>query len=123
MIKGIGIDLIEISRITAAWKKRPRFKERILTVNESKVFEQLPNDKRKMEYLAGRFAAKEAFAKASRRGIGRLSFQDMEVLSEASGAPKMTVKGYEAYHVFVSIAHSESHAVAQIIMSEKDEEK
>ena len=123
MIKGIGIDLIEIERIAAAVKKRSTFKDRILTKKEAEVFNQLPNDKRKHEYLAGRFAAKEAFAKASGRGIGRLSFQDIEILSKSSGAPEIKVKGYDDLTLFVSIAHSESHAVAQIIISEKEDEK
>lgn len=123
MIKGIGIDLIEIERIAAALKKRSAFKDRVLTKEEVKVFNQLPNAKRRHEYLAGRFAAKEAFAKASGRGIGRLSFQDIEILSKSSGAPEIKVKGYDDLTLFVSIAHSESHAVAQIIISEKDEGK
>ena len=63
MIKGIGLDVTEIERITVAHDRSSKFKERILTTQEIKRFEKL-SEMRQLEFLAGRFAAKEAFAKA-----------------------------------------------------------
>src|SRR5690625_5305151 len=84
MIKGIGIDIIELNRIEESVHKNERFIKRILTDKELDVYNHLQRKRRKLEFLAGRFAAKEAFAKATGRGIGKLSFQHIEILSSAS---------------------------------------
>lgn len=117
MIKGIGIDLIELCRIDKAVTKNIRFVDRILTINEKKKYASFQKDNRKLEYLAGRFAAKEAFAKAVGTGIGKLSFQDIEVLADDKGAPKIYVSGYEADKIYISITHSKAYAVAQVIIT------
>lgn len=119
MIKGIGIDLIELDRIKKSMQKRKSFISRILTPNEQKVFFGLRSDRRKVEFLAGRFAAKEAFSKAAGCGIGKLSFQDIEILPKKNGAPFMKVKGYEKHNIFLSITHSRDYAAAQVILEKK----
>ncbi|MFD1038369.1 holo-ACP synthase [Virgibacillus byunsanensis] len=119
MIKGIGIDIIELNRIQRSIEKNNRFTDRILTQNEQGIFHNLKNDQRKVEFLAGRFAAKEAFAKAVGTGIGALSFQHIEVLTTKLGAPTIKVSGYEAASIFVSITHSKDYAVAQVVIEEK----
>ncbi len=116
MIKGIGIDLIELERIKKSIEKNNRLITRILTRKEQNVFQELRSERRKIEFLAGRFAAKEAFAKATGQGIGKLSFQDIEVLANQHGAPMMTVKGYESYQIFLSITHSDHYAAAQVVI-------
>ena len=63
MIKGHGIDLEEVSSIERAYSKNSRFAQKVLTPREFSRFEELKG-KRKMEYLAGRWSAKEAFSKA-----------------------------------------------------------
>ncbi|HEY4579205.1 MAG TPA: holo-ACP synthase, partial [Savagea sp.] len=83
---------------------------------ERSYYESLPNKRRTLEFLAGRFAAKEAFAKATGRGIGKLSFQDIEILNKTNGAPEMKVHDYEG-NIFVSISHSEAYAVAQVVLT------
>ena len=117
MIKGIGIDLIELYRIDQAIEKNTRFSKRVLTKKEMTVYNKLPNNRRKKEFLAGRFAAKEAFAKAAGTGIGKLSFQDIEILNEKSGAPFLKVKGYDDNNIFLSISHSKEYAIAQVIIT------
>lgn len=118
MIKGIGIDLIELDRIKKSLHKNNRLVYRILTRNEQKVFDNLQSNQRKTEFLAGRFAAKEAFAKATGRGIGELSFQHIEILANEKGAPFMQVKGYDTYNIFVSITHSDHYAAAQVVLEQ-----
>ncbi|MGB2993887.1 MAG: holo-ACP synthase [Paenisporosarcina sp.] len=117
MIKGIGLDVTEIERITAAHERSSKFKERILTTEELKRFEKL-NNTRQIEFLAGRFSAKEAFAKALGTGIGKnCSFQDINVLSNDVGKPMLFFKGIEvAGHV--SITHTKQFAAAQVILVE-----
>ena len=81
MIKGIGIDAVELSRIKPIVEKQGSFIQRVLTPNELTPFEKL-STKRQIEFLAGRFACKEAFSKAWGTGIGKVGLQDIEVLTE-----------------------------------------
>lgn len=120
MIKGIGIDIIELNRIKKGIEKSDRLANRILTQNERNVFNKLPTIRRKVEYLAGRFAAKEAFAKATGTGIGALSFQHIEIFADVKGAPKLKAQGYEKDAIFISITHSREYAVAQVVIEAKE---
>lgn len=116
MIKGIGIDIIELERIKESIKKNERLVNRVLTEKEKNRYAALSSERRKVEFLAGRFAAKEACAKALGTGIGTLSFKYIEILNEESGAPKMMVKGYEMDSFLLSISHSQEFAVAQVLI-------
>lgn len=118
MIKGIGVDLIELGRIRLAIEKNERFIQRVLTEKEREVYDKLNKTSRKVEYLAGRFAAKEAFAKACGTGLGKLSLQHIEILSTENGAPTLTANGYEKEKIFLSISHSETYAIAQVVLME-----
>ena len=60
--------------------------KRVLTAKEMERFNSLKG-RRQIEYLAGRWSAKEAFSKAMGTGIGKLGFQDLEVLNNERGAP------------------------------------
>ena len=95
MIFGNGVDNVEISRIEKALTRSERFAERVLTSSELKQFQQFSSPKRKIEFLAGRWAAKEAFSKAYGTGFsGHLSMQDLEVQNDELGKP------YFAKHPF-----------------------
>src|SRR5699024_12214093 len=83
MVKGIAIDIAEITRIKRAMDKNSRIVKRILTENEYIHYTTLPTERRKLEYVAGRFAAKEAYAKAAGTGLGKLSLQHIEILSRS----------------------------------------
>lgn len=116
MIKGIGLDICELERIKQTFSRNEKLKDRILTKGEKVVFEGL-SEKRKIEFLAGRFAAKEAFSKANGTGIGKdLSFQDIEVASDERGKP-FIVKPFQK-GVHLSITHSEHYALAQVIIED-----
>jgi len=117
MISGIGIDIIELDRIRHAVLRKERFIERILTEKEKELYMKYEREHRKVEFLAGRFAAKEAFAKATGKGIGKLSFQHIEILPEQKGAPAIKVQGYDSKNIFLSISHSKHYAVAQVVIT------
>ena len=115
MIKGIGIDIIELSRVQEIIGRQPKFVERILCPSEMKVFETL-SAVRKTEFLAGRFSAKEAFSKANGTGIGKeLSFQDIEIDTDHMGKPFIVRPEIPSH---LSISHSRDYAVAQVIIEE-----
>lgn len=114
MIIGTGIDLVELTRIEQAYHRQPKFAERILTVREVSAFRQLKG-KRAIEFLAGRFAVKEAYAKARGTGIGRdFGWQSIEVLADEKGKP--IIFPHQDNNVHVSISHSKDYAVAQVII-------
>lgn len=72
--------------------------------------------KRQAEFLAGRFAAKEAFVKAAGTGISKdYNWHDIIVANEESGKPIINVKGVND-RLHISISHSEMYAVAQVII-------
>ncbi len=115
MIIGIGIDIVELNRIAELINRQPKFIERILTDNEcALLYERSP--KRQIEFVAGRFAAKEAYAKALGTGIGaHVSFQDIEIKNDENGKPYIFSSSPNE-RVHVSISHSEHYAVAQVII-------
>ena len=107
MIKGIGIDAVELSRIKPIVEKQGSFIQRVLTPNELTLFEKL-STKRQIEFLAGRFACKEAFSKAWGTGIGKVGLQE-------TGAPYVANSPHNG-KVFVSITHTDTMAIAQIVL-------
>lgn len=71
MIYGVGLDLVEIARIMDTVQRQPRFPERILSEQELERYHNYTTERRRIEFLAGRFAVKEAFSKALGTGIGK----------------------------------------------------
>lgn len=119
MIEGIGIDIIELNRIGDLIDRQKKIIDRVLTPAEKDKFITL-SERRKVEYLAGRFAAKEAFSKAVGTGIGeKLSFQDIEIHSDELGKPVIIKPFSEGVHL--SISHSEQYAVAQVVIEKRKE--
>lgn len=119
MISGIGLDITELDRIAELDRKSDKFRNRILTTEEHHLYEKL-NTYRRIEFLAGRFAAKEAFAKALGTGIGpECSFLDIAILPNEKGAPILYVKGLPV-DGFVSITHTKTVAAAQVILQKME---
>ncbi|HFI0351527.1 TPA: holo-ACP synthase [Streptococcus suis] len=119
MIIGHGIDIQEIEAIDQARKKHANFPERILTEREFKRYQELKN-RRQLEYLAGRWAAKEAFVKALGTGIGKITFRDIEILNDQNGAPYMSVCPFDGT-TWLSISHSGNFVQASVILEERDD--
>lgn len=116
MIVGHGIDIEELASIQNAVKKREGFAQRILTDKELKRFASLKG-RRQIEYLAGRWSAKEAFSKAMGTGIGKLSFQDLEVLNNERGAPYFSQAPFSG-KIWLSISHTDQFVTASVILEE-----
>ncbi|MBD8026489.1 holo-ACP synthase [Ureibacillus sp. Re31] len=115
MIKGIGLDIAEIPRIKKAMERSEKFQNRILSERELELFHQL-SEQRKVEFLAGRFAAKEAYSKANGTGIGKgCEFRQIEVLKDELGKPTLFFDGKKVSG-HVSITHTKEYAAAQIIL-------
>ena len=113
-----GVDLIEIARIEEVIARHGKhYLERIYTPAD------LTQCGKRTESLAGRFAAKEAVAKALGCGIGDITWQEIEILGDDQNAPKLTLYGEAIRRAdslglstwSVSISHSQSHSVALVV--------
>ena len=116
MIVGHGIDIEELASIQNAVEKREGFAQRVLTDKEMERFSSLKG-RRQIEYLAGRWSAKEAFSKAIGTGIGKLDFQDLEVLNNERGAPYFSKSPFSG-KVWLSISHTDQFVIASVILEE-----
>ena len=116
MIVGHGIDLEELASIQNAVEKREGFARRVLTDKEMERFASLKG-RRQIEYLAGRWSAKEAFSKAMGTGIGKLGFQDLEILNNERGAPYFSKSPFSG-KVWLSISHTDQFVTASVILEE-----
>ena len=116
MIVGHGIDIEELASIQNAVEKRKGFAQRVLTDKEMERFSSLKG-RRQIEYLAGRWSAKEAFSKAMGTGIGKLGFQDLEVLNNERGAPYFSKSPFSG-KVWLSISHTDQFVTASVILEE-----
>ena len=123
MILGVGIDIIEVSRIQASYERfGERFLKRILHPNE---IAYCLSHKAPAPFLAARFAAKEAISKAFGTGIGaELGWQDMEVGRKPSGEPfvilhepgQKLLESRGARVVLISLSHTQAHAAAVAVL-------
>jgi len=114
MIKGIGTDLVSIERIEKALDKYgERFAKRILAPDEYKTF---VDHARPSNFLAKRFATKEAVAKALGTGFSNgVSWQDIQLEHYQSGQPRVVLMN-RALELFNEMG------CQQILLSLSDEE-
>ena len=110
MSKAIGIDIVEFSQIKL--KLSDKFINRILSINELKRYNSISHEQRKLEYISGRFAAKEAYTKVYKKFDEPLNFIDVEILNDESGAPYIVSKYRPNDKILVSISHSANYVVA-----------
>lgn len=130
MIVGVGVDLCATGRFGRS-VRRPGFAERVFTPAEldqvgfepaRHTGEDAAVAERLVETLAGRFAVKEALAKALGAPAG-LSWTDCEVLADDTGRPAVRWRGtvqtrmdaVGVRHVHVSISHDGEMAVGMVV--------
>lgn len=121
-IRGHGLDLIETRRIGDVLDRHgERFLDRVFTAAEREGSTGL---RRRVEHLAGRFAAKEAVAKALGTGVSDgMSWTEIEIVAQASGQPSVRLHGRAAAVAVragitswsLSITHTSDHAAASAI--------
>jgi holo-[acyl-carrier protein] synthase len=119
----IGIDLVDIDRIVAVLGRFPdRFRHRVLTERERRYVG------RRVERIAGRWAAKEAVSKVLGLGVRGVGWREIEILPNPAGAPKVFLHGRAARRasamdledVTVSISHERRMAVAVAVAHRRD---
>ena len=113
VIIGVGIDVCDVERFGQVLERRPGLVQRLFTPTEAG---------RPVASLAARFAAKEALAKALGAPQG-MSWQDAEIVTDASGRPSFVVRGTVAAQasaagvvsIHVSLSHDAGIASAVVI--------
>lgn len=130
MIKGLGVDIVEIDRMAAVLSRRPRLKERLFSAEERAYCDKR---NRPEVHYALRFAAKEAVLKALGTGFSGMKFTDVEVIRDAAGRPVPRLSGRAAevadeigvveMHLSLSYTHTTAvaSAVAITVRPERDE--
>ena len=104
MIKGIGVDLVKINRFKDVSE---HFINRVLTSLEKEEYLKREN---KIEYLASRFAVKEAYFKASQD----IHYLKISTLNDEKGKPYIVDKK----NIHLSISHEDEYVVAYLILEE-----
>ncbi len=123
LIRGIGIDIVEVTRVrSASIRWGDRFEKRIYTPEEIRYCGV--TDVR-YQRLAARFAAKEAVFKALGTGLRPgMWWHDVSVITGGLGKPELVLKGRARQHAdslgvsqtFVTLAHTDNYAVANVIL-------
>lgn len=120
MVVGLGTDVVQIRRIKEAYERLgDKLAQRILSTHEMGDFKNFPAS-RKVEFLAGRFAAKEAIAKAAGCGLAKLKMRTVSIVLEKHGLSIKWNKiehepSYASLRWHVSISHTSDSAFAVAI--------
>jgi holo-[acyl-carrier protein] synthase len=122
-VLGIGVDLVECARIQRSIDRfGDRFLHRVFTDGEIAYSMSMKFPAR---HLAARFAAKEALSKAFGTGIGKaMGWRDIDVQKKANGEPFVVLSGHAkeladrrgVRAVWITLSHTEDHAMAQIVI-------
>ncbi|APC79545.1 holo-ACP synthase [Clostridium botulinum] len=122
MIYGIGTDITEIRRIEKAIIRNKNFTNKLFTKDEMALWEK---KNFKLEFIAGRFAAKEAVSKALGTGIRDFNFKDIEIINNELGKPQVILKPKaediirkisKSYKIHLSISHEKEYAIAYALL-------
>ena len=120
MIKGIGIDVIEISRVERAVKKNERFIEKIFSGQE---IEYIMSRNYNSFTIAGLFSSKESVSKALGTGIRGFDWTDIEISHDELGKPLVELKNNAKKiasqrgikNINLSISHIKDQAISMSI--------
>ena len=126
-ILGIGVDIVENSRIGKLLKNK-LFIKRIFSNSEILIANKIEDKK---SYYSKRFAAKEAFAKSIGTGFrDNFNFKDISIINDKLGKPsfkinekikKIIKKQFKttSFNFFLSISDEKKYSVAYVILQKK----
>jgi holo-[acyl-carrier protein] synthase len=125
MVKGIGVDIIEIDRVRRSIERLgDRFLDKVYT---SREILYCNGKAHRFQHYAARFAAKEALSKALSTGwAGEFRWKDVEIMNEPSGQPRFSLHGtlrerLGGASIMLTMSHSDSHVVAMVLIQEENE--
>lgn len=111
MIRGVGVDIVEIDRLRQAIQRwNEAFLNRVFTEKE---IEYSMQKRFPFQHLAARFAAKEAIIKAF--GDTFIAFKDIEITNDKFGKPTCSIQN-KKNNIHLSIAHTDKYAIATAVI-------
>ena len=123
-IIGLGTDIVELARLESSLERSGEaFLEHTYSPAELAILP--PAGQRRIAFLGGRWAAKEALAKALGTGIGaQCALREIAVRNNPNGAPYLTLEGNAqqtaeamgVHRILVSISHEKCYATATVIL-------
>lgn len=117
MIYGIGCDIEDINRFFN-YIDNEKYLKKIYTDNEINQLSNIKNRRRKAEFLASRYAVKEAMSKALGVGISKyFSFKDVEITKDNLGKPTII---YKNFITSVTISHTKTTTVAFVVLEREE---
>ncbi len=111
----IGIDLVEHKDIV---NRDERFCRRVLSNEELVYYTTINDEKRKLEYLASRWATKEAIIKCYEHFI---DYSKIAILNKKNGAPYALIEN-KAVKLQISLSHTDNYSIAVAILLTNDDD-
>ncbi|WP_341266416.1 holo-ACP synthase [Candidatus Phytoplasma fraxini] len=115
-MQNIGIDLVELEEIKKIGIDK--IVNRILSHQENLIYQKINHLTRKISFLAGRWAAKEAIFKAYRKGNYQNNYSDWSILNDEVYGFPYVVHSFLTCTIMISISHSQNYALAFVILIE-----
>ena len=127
-IIGVGVDIINNKRLKKLIKNK-KFINRVFTNSEQKLSKKLKN---KINFYSKRFAAKEAFSKATGFGISKnLNFKNIEIKNNKRGKPLISLNklttlflnkkfNVKSFKTNLSISDEKNYSIAYVIIEKND---
>ena len=126
-IIGVGVDIVNNDRLKKLVKNKS-FIKRVFTMYEQKISIKIKN---KINFFSKRFAAKEAFSKATGLGISKnLHFKDIEIKNNINGDPSINLKNstvkylnkklkVKSFTTNLSLSDEKNYSIAFVIIEKK----
>ncbi len=126
-IIGVGVDIVNNNRLKKLVKNKS-FIKRVFTIYEQKISIKIKN---KINFFSKRFAAKEAFSKATGLGISKnLHFKDIEIKNNINGDPSINLKNstvkylnkklkVKSFTTNLSLSDEKNYSIAFVIIEKK----
>jgi len=125
LILGFGIDIMDLRRLDE--KKIERLKNKVLAKRELESLSAIKSLKRRKEFFSGRFCAREAFYKATGRGVRDYELNSIAVSVDENGKPVLSVPTEQLSFYFsancrilLSLTHDGEYTVAGVIVEGMD---
>ena len=126
-IIGVGVDIVNNDRLKKLVKNKS-FIKRVFTIYEQKISIKIKN---KINFFSKRFAAKEAFSKATGLGISKnLHFKDIEIKNNINGDPSINLKNstvkylnkklkVKSFKTNLSLSDEKNYSIAYVIIEKR----
>ncbi|AYJ01543.1 ACP synthase [Candidatus Phytoplasma ziziphi] len=113
-MKNIGVDLVEIKKIKKIGIEK--IADRILSNAEQLIYQDINHLSRKLSFLGGRWAAKEAIFKAYQKGNLKNNYRDWSILNDLNSGAPYVIHSDSSSKIIISITHTENYALAFVIL-------